>query len=306
MKTLILFFSFCFLWLTTTSQGWAPIGARWHYTENFSFWNPIVEDYIKIESVKDTVVAGKVCRKLTKRHNIGCSDRPDIEFMYSENNQVFFFDTNFSSFQILYDFGAIQGDSWAILVKDLDPPEDVDTLIVSVDSTNQTIINGISLKQLFVTYKLKGETNPYVKHNSTIIESIGDLWYMFNYYPEWALGCDMNFSEGLRCYEDSLIGLFETGIADSCEYIKLLDGNEDIESPPITIYPVPANEVLLVKIEKRIPIQFKIYDFTGKVVLTRILKDNRIPVYELKPGIYIIELFDSNESLLSRQKILIN
>lgn len=296
----------CLSGLSTAAQEWAPIGARWHYTESFSFWNPIVRDYIKIESVKDTVVAGKVCRKLTKRHNIGCSDRPDTEFMYAENNQVFIYDMNFSSFQILYDFGASQGDSWVILVKDLDPPEDVDTLIVSVDSTNQTIINGISLKQLFVTYNFRNEAISDYTYNSTIVESIGDLSYMFHYHPEWAFTCDANFSKGLRCYEDSFIGLYETGIADSCEYIKLWDGNEDIENPPITIYPVPADEVLLVNIEQNISLQFRIFNLTGKVVLTGILKNNWIPVHELKPGIYIFELFNSHEALLSRQKILIN
>src|SRR5512137_1956410 len=104
MKHVSLLSAFCLLCLTTPAQEWAPIGALWHYTEKFSVWNPPIEiDYIKIESIKDTIIADKVCKKLTKRHNLCCTDRPDVEFMYSENNQVFFYDTHFNSFQLLYD-----------------------------------------------------------------------------------------------------------------------------------------------------------------------------------------------------------
>ncbi len=41
---------------------------------------------------------------------------------------------------------------------------------------------------------------------------------MFNYAPAWSFVCDGNFSHGLRCYEDDTIGLYETGLADSCDY----------------------------------------------------------------------------------------
>jgi len=305
MKTLSLLFATCLFWQTSIAQEWAPIGAKWHYTERFFGWNPIEIDYIKIESVKDTIVAGKSCKKLTKRHNIGCTDRPDIEYMYSENDQVFFYDTSFNAFQVLYDFGADQGDSWIILVKDMQP-DDIDTLIVKVDSTNQIIINGISLKQFFVTYDFRNETIPNYTYNSTIIESIGDLWYMFNYYPEWAFGCDANFSEGLRCYEDSIIGLYETGIADSCEYIKLWTVSESIDHSPITLYPIPADDVLLVKGELCNPMHYKIVDINGKVVQADELKNNKIPVQRFSPGLYIIEFHDSNQAFLSSHKILIN
>ena len=152
MKKLTSIFVFIFLFQTCISQEWAPIGATWHYTEKFSFWNVYDEDYIKFESVKDTMVMGKNCRKITKRHKLVCNDRPKTEYMYQENGKVYFYDPHFSGFQILYDFSGNQFDSWTILVKD-DPFRNVDTLNITVDSTDVVNVNGIDLKQLHVTYQ---------------------------------------------------------------------------------------------------------------------------------------------------------
>lgn len=185
-------------------------------------WNVYDEDYIKFESVKDTMVLGKNCRKITKRHKLVCNDRPLNEYMYSENDTVYFYDPNFNDFQVLYDFSANQFDSWTILVKD-DPLRNVDTLTIIVDSTDVVSINGFDLKQLYVTYRFiydfqnTGDIDT-IHYQSSIIERIGDLQYMFNYAPAWSFTCDGNYTNGLRCYEDPVIGLYETGLAESCDY----------------------------------------------------------------------------------------
>jgi hypothetical protein len=306
MKTIKLIFIFVLFSLTGIAQEWAPTGATWHYTERFSFWSPIEIDYIKIESVKDTVVEGITCKKLTKRHNIGCTDRPDVEFMYSQDDKVYFYDPGFGTFQILYDFGANPGDSWVIRIKDYFHPDDTDSLVVMVDSTDFININGVELKRLSVTYLFLNETNPNYTYNSVIIESIGDLWYMFNYYPEWAFGCDANFSQGLRCYEDSVIGLYETGIADSCTYVQFWTGMEEDSKPPIDLYPNPATECVTFKGGPGIYSLYRILDITGKKILSGAVVNNQIGVQNLEKGLYIIELYSNKNIVLSRQKFLKN
>ena len=81
MKKLILLWTIVFSF-GGYSQEWAPIGATWHYSEKFIFWNPIDEDYIKYESVKDTLINGINCKKIIKRHDVWCNVRPEIELMY--------------------------------------------------------------------------------------------------------------------------------------------------------------------------------------------------------------------------------
>lgn len=220
-KFLLISISFL-LTLHSLTQDWAPIGANWHYSEEFSFWNEYDEDYIKFESVKDTLIEGKSCRKITKRHQIVCNDRPNIEYMYSENGKVYFFDPNFNTFQMLYDFDAEQFDSWMILIDDI-LLRNADTLNIIVDSIDIIDVNGTELKQFYVTYQFiydyfnEGNIDTLL-YSSRIIENIGDVFYMFNYTPAWAMTCDGNFSKGLRCYEDTILGLYETGLADSCDY----------------------------------------------------------------------------------------
>lgn len=200
------------------------MGTSWYYTEKFTFGNEDNEDYIKFESVKDTMYAGKNCRKIIKRHEVICNDRPWIEYMYEENGKVYFYDPNFYGFQVLYDFNTNQNDTWTIFIEDYG--DDIDTLLVVVDSTKIVAINGVDLKKLYVTYNFIHESfmneteQDTMIYQSVIIERIGDLTYMFNYVPEWSAVCDANYSDGLRCYEDSIVGLFETGLADSCDYRK--------------------------------------------------------------------------------------
>ncbi len=305
MKTIFTLIFCLFSWMTASAQEWAPAGAIWHYTEYYFGPTLITEGFMTIESTGDTMVAGHLCRKLVKGSYPGCMDRPAVEFTYSQDDKVYFYDAPFNTFQVLYDFGANAGDSWTILVKDMFPPDDVDTLIVMVDSATLITINGASLKKLSVTYRFRSEWDPNYNYPGTIIQSVGDLNYMFHWYPQWAMGCDANFSGGLRCYEDSLIGLYETGIADSCDYIKYWTGTGETSKPAILIGPNPAHDFLYVNADHNLPSFYRILDIAGVCRASSALSGNRIPLQGLAPGIYVVELSDHGSSFVSRHKILI-
>jgi len=302
MKTIIS----CFLLLISCfsmAQDWAPIGATWYYTEGFPF-SPNI-DYFKIESVKDTVILGKTCRKMVKRNILSCTDRPFTEYTYIENNKVYFLDTVFNSFQVLYDFGADAGGQWMIKVKNYANPPDVDTIFIRVDSTTTVLVNGFPLKKQYLTYDFHNEMLPGYTgytYNVEIIETIGDIGYMFNWMPNFGYICDGNFSDGLRCYEDSIIGLYETGIADSCDYVYV--GIRDQELPGIELYPNPVHDVLKVHSSKSGPASFQILDVSGSPVSTGIIENDRIQAGNLTRGMYFLELYDRNGKLLACKKFL--
>ena len=157
MKKIVLIIVMAISTITFYGQVFAPVGAEWYYDEQFSFWGDI--DYIKFTSEKDTLIFGENCKEITKRHKLQCNDRPETEYLFSRNDTVFFLDTIFNEFQILYDLNANPTDSWIIKIKDEE--QDIDTITVTVDSVSITQINGQNLKTLYVTYDKDDEYSPH-------------------------------------------------------------------------------------------------------------------------------------------------
>lgn len=206
------------LLISTSSYGqdFAPIGAKWYYSEGFAFSGD--ENFMQIVSEKDTVIHGKSCRKLIKIRDLYCTKRPLIEFVYFENGVVYLFDDWANEFQILYDFNSIKNSSWTIKLNDTDIGEFF--IKVNVDSVSEQSINEKLLKVLHVTYDVMNSAlEIQLTYTSKVMETIGDVGYLFNLYPISSLFCDGNYSMGLRCYDDSEFGFYSTGIVDSCNFV---------------------------------------------------------------------------------------
>ncbi len=160
---------------------------------------------------------GFLVAKLVKRHLIACNGRPDSEYVFSRNDSVFLYNQDFNEFQVFYDFNSEKGDSWQFRILEYD--QFIDTVNVFVDSTSVSNINGTDLRTFYVTYNIYDENSSY-SYSSVLIEGIGDIQYLFNIVPLSSRACDGNYSKGLRCYEDNILGLYSTGIADSCDQIR--------------------------------------------------------------------------------------
>lgn len=286
--------------LQNFAQDFAPVGAEWHWDERFAFSGNI--DFIKFQSEKDTLINDKICKKIIKRHKIFCNDRPDVEYLFTRNDTVFFLDTIFNSFQILYDFNAQTNDSWIILIKD--ETNDIDSLTITVDSTGYQEINDSVLEVLYVTYYKNDEEWPQT-YSSKIIEGIGDVQYMFNWLPFAGIVCDANYSNGLRCYQDSVFGFYSTGIADSCDYTFIWTGTEQSNNKNlISIYPNPAAEKIRIEIPQKVNLEFRITDFLGKVHLQNDFSESiSIDLSDLSKGIYLISVYE-NRKLIGTKKIM--
>lgn len=217
MRNIILVLA-AFTWMCNChAQYFAPSGTTWHYGEEIYFNWPNVIGYMEFNANGDTIIDGKNCQVISKQNQLWCNGRPDTEYTYYANDTVYFYDTSYSKFQVLYDFNSSPGEYWEILV--LDNGVEDDTVRVTVDSVDMVIINGASLKRMHVTYQLFGEEagSPY-SYKSAIIERLGDTMYMFNFFPEFNFVCDANGSRGLRCYEDSIIGFYDSPNPEQCTY----------------------------------------------------------------------------------------
>jgi hypothetical protein len=287
--------------LTAKTQEFAPIGAEWYYSEGFFSWTPIVEDYIKLTSVKDTTINGISCRKIIKSRKFVCQNRPNEEFVYSNNDTVFFYDLSFDEFQILYIRQAEPDDKWNIKI--LDELNNTFTIEVKVDSVNTIQINNKSLKKLFVTYKREDQFMQET-YSSIIIDNIGDTQYMFNWNPWSTFACDGNFSKGLRCYIDSEFGHYSTGIADSCDSkVYWTNLNKITENDEIKIFPNPTKDFVEVRV-KGDSYLLELYDIQGRLLLSKRMNTNDIlDLKSIEKGVYLLTLKDKSNVLTTRRLI---
>ena len=281
------------------SNDFAPIGAKWYYSEGFAFSGDI--DYILYTSEKDTLFKGQNCRKIIKRHDVYCYSRPPFELVFSKNDTIYFYDQKLDTFQILYNLNAKKGDTWFFRFKDI-PSGIVDTVNIFVDSIGSITVNNQLLRLLFVTYKIGFNVYP-MQYQSKIAEKIGDFSFMFNFYPSEEMACDANYSNGIRCYEDNTIGLYHFASMDSCTYTYKWTDIKTNTNDKLTLYPIPSNEVIHISGLTK-PGYYHISDITGKLLKFGYINDSQILIKDLTKGIYILSIFDLENNSILNKKII--
>ncbi|MCG3164513.1 MAG: hypothetical protein POELPBGB_00267 [Bacteroidia bacterium] len=274
MKRFLLPFIFLLPFLSNAQNDWAPVGAKWNFLEH-SFDGPEIRNRTII-SIADTVIQGIDCRILSGFS--GCSPISVTNlFVYSEGQKVFYFNVDSQAFCLLYDFGLNPGESWTIYFNPQWSGE-MDSLVLTVTDTSSIIVNGERLKVQMVDqssfdYYMSGE----------MIEKIGDTYFLFPQYG----ACDPPTGP-LVCYQDSVLGLYETGEAPSCDYTNV--GINENKFPSLEIFPNPAHDFLYLKNTSQ-KLNYKILDYTGRVILSG-KTEKEINVQTLSPGYYRVVFED--------------
>lgn len=268
------------------SQNFAPIGATWHYEISE---NSPASNYSKWEVVSDSIILGQSTRRI--EHTVGSNGMVHEEFMlvYENSSIVYKYHSISNSFTILYDFNAVAGDTW---ITKFDTCE----VLISVDSTSMTLINGFNLKVLHIS-------NGYME---TITEKIGNSqrplqnvdWNCFNSPVDGA------YYHGLRCYSDNIIGSYSTGVSATCTSISISVIEKTENDNSLSIFPNPANQTLNIKHNSSRG-QLMLYSLTGEIILTQqlISKSTKIDVSNYTKGIYFYTISNSNK--LSSGKVVI-
>ena len=302
MKSAVLtFFAFLFA-IQILGQDFAPIGAKWYYDELAGMgWSLYDVDYILYTSEKDTTINGQNCRKINKRHDLDCYFRPKNEFVFSKHDSVFFYDAIIDTFQLLYNFNAGEGDDWSFIYKDYSEPG-FDTVTIHVDSVRSMNANDHVLRLLYVTYTARRFWG-ISSYQSIIAEKMGDLFFMFNFFPSSNMVCDGNLSRGLRCYEDSNIGSYHFPSMESCNYAHLWTDVKSNKENEILIYPNPVSESIYLSgiIQQTC---FTIYNINGKLIKSGTIINSEIKTNELDKGVYFLKLSDSEGKQLYYNKII--
>ena len=287
-RFLLLFFSLashCY------SQGWAPTGAKWHYTQ-ISFTGPLITFSI-VESLADTVIQGKNCKKMS--NGGGCSFYGPYFFIYSDSGKVFVYDNYYSTFSLLYDFNLSQGDSW--VVHPYSQGTISDSLIVSVDSIGTQIINSDTLKVMYTT-ATASPTFGIWSWGGKMIDRIGSIGY---FLPQVGF-CDPPAGP-LRCYDDSIIGHYETGFAASCTWTNVGISEYNFEDL-ISIFPNHSKGIFTISSSEDLK-EIEIVDILGNSVFKRTINSKLETLNFFQPkGIYFVKVKDEKGNFVVK-KILI-
>jgi len=266
-----------------SAQEFAPIGAKWHYSQGTV--NPTLISFKTIESIADTSINGKGCKKLKAASQYKASYTASL-FMYSANDSVFVFKEG--DFHLLYDFGAVTGDTITIgYYKTYDGLP----LKMIIDSTSTVMIYGRVKKLQYVTC---GD-GMVIEFGGKIIEGIGNTEYMFPLF-------DGHLEGALRCYEDNLLGLFHSPFHPSngwdfqnCE--QTITGIMDLKIIGANIvYPNPTTSSFAIANLDRTT-DFEIFDINGRKVMSGIVNATQaINVVGLPKGIYFMVIINNKQS----------
>jgi hypothetical protein len=296
MKLFIFFLLSFSIALNLNAQVFAPNDAVWHYS-----YDPDItldDGFQRIEVIGDTLIDQHSC-KILSTSNVGYNwvnkeyyEIPGDEIiLYEKDSVVFYLKSN--EFYILYDFSAKQGDSFTSICY---PKHCDSTFLITIDTISYLTHNQDSLRKFHLS--INNERTSYY-----YVDKIGYSEYIL---PMFDVGCDVltgpHYPGPLRCYQDSIIGQYITGVSSACDYIT--DVQETSTSNRFSLYPNPAHESLQLSIGDDQVYTYEVRDSYGRLLERKSFQSEiSVDVSDYVSGLYFVTL-RSKLTLLGTRKIL--
>jgi|GEM_PF-1908106 len=341
MKKILLLGLCCLCAFSSKAQNeFAPIGATWFFDAEVYQVPPGGSPFaiIKVEVEKDTIYAGKPCKKITQKVMGMEEDGSDAEnlmdlFWYEENDTVFTYNYIFERFTPLYMFNLEPGDTFhAPIIQTfgnsfLGSSNDDSTFMLIVDSVAQVqydttwatsyymhIIHpdtwGIEPPGYAFAWSYAGLTTQDValQYNKKMgCNSVSGL------YPICQLGCysltkpageDPNSGWGdfkLRCYHDSFTEIkYVENCFEPMSAINQIGGDK-----AGGIYPNPVSDFLNISPSLAQEMEaITICNIQGKIIKNLPDHQSRINTEDLPSGMYIIKWI-SKKGVANYRKIMV-
>ena len=267
-------YTFAYYWEEFTNfiemPEFAPTHAEWYYeiqNDNGSI------TYQQLQQEGDTVINHKDV-KIIVRTNTLYDKHQEIthEYVYEENNVVYWWNKTLNEFTTLYDFAAETGDGWQIKAG-------TETITLHVDAIELVEYDGR-------TYKVMNVSDEGDLFSGNIVCGIGHVASLF---PEKLMQKALPFDvESLRCYwvNDNLI--LHMGTVDCDEILAVEENVSAQDSESIVLYPNPTNGTLYIESQGDAS-TFNISNMLGQTVMSGNIADNQIiDVSGLDDGMYFI------------------
>ncbi len=280
MKKLL--FILCILNVVSgAAQDFGSVETQWVYNDHE---NVNHQNFPRsILSIEDTVVNGVPCHIVIG----GCAcGTAQTNFVYGINRRAYWYNYSLNAFTLLYNFNLDEGDTWTVIAQNTSS----DSLKLRVDSVSFDTINGQYRKVQHVsTIAVYGNAYTF---DGPVIEGIGSTGCL---YPQYA-ACDAP-TAGLRCFEDSMLGFYDTHFAVSCEAIftdSLISVNENEKKLLVRFAPNPLTERSVISLEDGFTASgtLQLIDVTGRIVEEKKFTGNQIVIerHHLDKGIYIYQM----------------
>ena len=264
-------------------------GSEWYYeiqNENGSI------SYQHLEYVADTTINHKDVQIIIRTNTLydkGEHNEVTREYVYREDQLVYWWNKDLQEFTVLYDLGAQEGDSWVIKVG-------TETLTMHVDAVSYSYYGEQLFKMLYVS-------DDQDLFSGTIVSGVGHL---SSFFPERLMTRGKRYGvNGLRCYWrfGNLLFTVNRGDCDAI-YAELHNGLDEPTAISFTIYPNPTNGVLTIQHSAfNIPnSSFRITNLMGQTVQTGSLnaETQQIDVSGLPQGMYFISVGDMTQKFVVR------
>lgn len=278
------------------AQTFPAPGAYWHYQLCNNFF-PYVCGPSIIAPQGPAVIAGVACTEvqLAPSSCVGTN----LQYVYESNDTVYHYLPSQTRFTMLYDFNAQTGDTWNIISNA--PGGFIDSVLLQVDSTAFVQINSVTRKIIYTSYATSFH---YFDFNGPMVEGIGSLAYFF---PQFGM-CDPQV-DGLRCYDDSLVGHYQPNVAIACDSVVPVGIYSVDDEIKFSVYPNPFNESLTLTLSKGEGItecEIKVTDMLGREIYSKKTKPLSVKVTLSfgegwgEAGIYFLEIHSGNKRAVKK------
>ena len=268
-KLLLLIFLVFFLTNANYAQDFGAVGTEWYYRWQKS--GSLI--YKHFESVKDTIIQGKVTHKIEEDRGL------ENLYVYQNGDTVFRYSFYQNKFHRFLYFNVTQGDT---LIFDTDIVTGINSYRMMVDTTFFINIDGLTLQQYKVTaidaFRYTPSSNEY------ICDRIGSLDYMF-VSNGFTLG---DISSPLRCFNDALIDTNYTTLP--CNDVQYVSIQEPDILDNITLYPNPTQDIVTLSAAETTIVAVQLFDINGKEIEMNINPQNQFSMRSLTKGIYLLKI----------------
>ena len=264
-------------------------GSEWYYEiENL---NGSIT-YQHLEYAADTTIHHKDVQIIIRTNTLYDKDgyiEVTHEYVYEEDNVVYWWNNDLQEFTVLYNLGAEQGDEWEIKVG-------TETITMHVDAVEQYYYDG----RLYRMLRVSDDGDLF---SGTIVCGIGHL---NSFFPERLMNRGKAYRvEGMRCYWRNGELVFKYGDED-CDavYKNIHFGIEESVENQFNVYPNPTNGILVVETQclASQPATYRITNLMGQTLMTGQItaETQQIDVSKLPAGMYFISLGDMTQKFVIR------
>ena len=263
-------------------------GAEWYY-EIQNINGSIT--YQHLEYAADTTVNHKDVQIIIRTNTLYDKDthtEMTREYIYEEDNVVYWWNKDLQDFTVLYNLDAEVGDTWEIKVG-------LENLTMHVNGVEQYYYDG----RLFRMLRVSDEEDLF---SGVIVCGIGHLT---SFFPERLMNRGKNFRvEGMRCYWRNGELFFKYGEED-CDavYKDYHFGLDEQEETSFAVYPNPTHNVLVVETQcfasQQAP-TYRITNLMGQTLMSGTItaETQQIDVTSLPDGMYFITVGDATRKFV--------